>query len=105
MDEDFSTDLEGFFACGNVVSVFDLVDYVTLVAERAGRAAVFPSSPQKNIFYKQEKGCIHSYSANKGRERRFFIYSAAKEHEKCNGISSMGRKDILRKEDIDLPAQ
>ena len=39
VDENFATDMEGLYACGNVASVFDLVDYVTLVSERAGRAA------------------------------------------------------------------
>ncbi|MDI3525293.1 MAG: hypothetical protein PWP60_642 [Candidatus Atribacteria bacterium] len=37
IDERFATMREGFFACGNVVAVFDLVDYVTLVGEIAGK--------------------------------------------------------------------
>lgn len=40
VDEDFATDIPGVFACGNVASVFDLVDYVTLVSERAGKRAM-----------------------------------------------------------------
>jgi len=59
VDEDFSTDLEGFFACGNVASVFDLVDYVTLVAERAGRAAVFPHHPQRKYILQAGEG-VHT---------------------------------------------
>ncbi|MEN3183762.1 MAG: FAD-dependent oxidoreductase [Atribacterota bacterium] len=37
VDEDFACDVPGFFACGNVVAVFDLVDYVTKSAERIGQ--------------------------------------------------------------------
>lgn len=37
VDEDFACDVPGFFACGNVVAVFDLVDHVTKSAERIGK--------------------------------------------------------------------
>ncbi len=39
VDQDMATSVPGFFACGNVVHVHDLVDYVTLTAQRAGRGA------------------------------------------------------------------
>ena len=39
VDENFLTEVDGLYACGNVASVFDLVDYVTLVSEKAGQAA------------------------------------------------------------------
>lgn len=39
VDERMETSVEGIFACGNVVNVFDLVDYVTRSAEVAGRGA------------------------------------------------------------------
>ncbi len=39
VDELMETSVEGIFACGNVVCVFDLVDYVTFTAEVAGRGA------------------------------------------------------------------
>ena len=39
VDERMHTSVEGIFACGNVVSVFDLVDWVTRTAEVAGRGA------------------------------------------------------------------
>ena len=37
--EDMQTSVEGVFACGNVLHVHDLVDYVSAESERAGRSA------------------------------------------------------------------
>lgn len=39
VDERMETSVEGIFACGNVVNVFDLVDYVTRSSQAAGRGA------------------------------------------------------------------
>ena len=39
VDENCQTQVPGIFACGNVLQVHDLVDYVSEEAERAGRAA------------------------------------------------------------------
>jgi NAD(P)H-nitrite reductase large subunit len=39
VNEAMETSVEGIFACGNVVHVHDLVDYVTEESRRAGRAA------------------------------------------------------------------
>lgn len=39
VDESMATNLPGVFAAGNVVAVFDLVDYVSATGEIAGRAA------------------------------------------------------------------
>lgn len=39
VDEDRQTEIEGIFACGNVLHVHDLVDFVSSEAEIAGRAA------------------------------------------------------------------
>ncbi len=39
VDENFMTSCEGIFACGNVLLVHDIVDYVTTDAERAGKNA------------------------------------------------------------------
>ena len=51
VDENFVTSIDGIFACGNVVNVYDLVDYVTYTGEAAGRgAALFAQGklPPKN---------------------------------------------------------
>ena len=39
VDQDRQTEIDGIFACGNVLHVHDLVDYVSEEAEIAGRAA------------------------------------------------------------------
>lgn len=39
VDEGMGTSLPGFFAAGNVVHVYDLVDWVTMAGELAGRSA------------------------------------------------------------------
>ncbi len=39
VDQDRQTDIEGIFACGNVLHVHDLVDYVSEEAEIAGKSA------------------------------------------------------------------
>ncbi len=38
VNEDLETSLQGVFACGNVLHVHDIVDYVTLEAEKAGKS-------------------------------------------------------------------
>ena len=51
VDENFAASIDGIFACGNVVNVYDLVDYVTYTGEAAGRgAALFAQGklPPKN---------------------------------------------------------
>jgi len=40
VDSTMETSVEGVFACGNVVHVYDLVDYVTFSAQRAAKGAV-----------------------------------------------------------------
>ncbi|MBN2546882.1 MAG: FAD-dependent oxidoreductase, partial [Spirochaetes bacterium] len=43
IDDRMSTSVEGIFACGNVVSIYDLVDYVTMAGYIAGRNAALYS--------------------------------------------------------------
>ena len=51
VDQDRQTDLEGVYACGNVLHVHDLVDFVSEEAEIAGRAAA------EYICGKRAKNC------------------------------------------------
>ena len=47
--ENMETSAPGIFACGNVVHVHDLVDYVTMESRRAGKsAALFAKGPSSN---------------------------------------------------------
>lgn len=39
VDEDLQTSVPGIFACGNVLQVHDVVDYVSLEGEKAGKSA------------------------------------------------------------------
>ena len=48
VDQNFETEIDGIFACGNVVHVSDLVDYVSEDGEKAGKyAAAFASGKRK----------------------------------------------------------
>ena len=48
VDNSFQTDSDGIFACGNVLHVHDLVDYVSNEAEKAGEsAALYALSDRK----------------------------------------------------------
>ena len=46
VDQNFETEIDGIFACGNVVHVSDLVDYVSEDGERAGRYAASSAAPE-----------------------------------------------------------
>lgn len=45
--ENMETSIPGVFACGNVVHVHDLVDFVTAESQRAGKAAAYYCSAQE----------------------------------------------------------
>lgn len=50
VDENLETVMSGVFACGNVLHVHDVVDYVTLEAEKAGKSAanyILKKKPKK----------------------------------------------------------
>ena len=58
VDETCQTQIPGIFACGNVLQVHDLVDYVSDEAERAGRgaAAFVRNGEQKAAFIATKPG-------------------------------------------------
>lgn len=58
VDENCQTQVEGIFACGNVLHVHDLVDYVSDEAERAGVAAAryISGSKENNISIATKAG-------------------------------------------------
>lgn len=52
VDDSLETDLEGVFACGNVLHVHDLVDYVSEEAAFAGKSAAAYVNTEKRTFGK-----------------------------------------------------
>ena len=49
VDSELETSVPGIFACGNALQVHDLVDYVSLEGERAGKsAAEYVKNPARN---------------------------------------------------------
>lgn len=57
VDESLETSVEGIFACGNVLHVHDLVDYVTLEALNAGEKAT--EYIKGSIYHKEESAKIN----------------------------------------------
>lgn len=49
VDQDMQTSLPGIFACGNVVHVHDLVDFVTRESQKAGEKAADYAKRQKSV--------------------------------------------------------
>ena len=62
VDGDRETEIEGIFACGNVLHVHDLVDYVSEESAIAGKAAA------KHLFGKKNKAVCHCIKTD-GRVR------------------------------------
>ena len=80
VDENLETDVEGIFACGNVLHVHDLVDFVSEEATRAGKAAASVRREQfkrQNILsqkrssgFSQREACATQYRPRFTENRR-----------------------------------
>ena len=66
VDENLETDIEGIFACGNVLQVHDLVDLVTAEAKRAGKNAIeyINSRYGKELMKKEIIKCVPGENVN-----------------------------------------
>jgi NADPH-dependent 2,4-dienoyl-CoA reductase/sulfur reductase-like enzyme len=80
VDEWMETTVDGIFACGNVVNVFDLVDYVTRTSEVAGRgAAEFVlvgrkrEAPVKVLPGRNVKYVVPQFVSDLGRDIDFYF--------------------------------
>jgi NADPH-dependent 2,4-dienoyl-CoA reductase/sulfur reductase-like enzyme len=63
--ENMETSVDGIFACGNVVHVHDLVDFVTAESQKAGRSAgkyIAGSQPQCSSFIEVKQGSCVNYT-------------------------------------------
>ena len=65
VDENCQTQVPGIFACGNVLQVHDLVDYVSEEAERAGRGAA--------LYVKSESAAGNTVATRAGFGVRYVI--------------------------------
>ena len=59
VDQNRQTSVEGIFACGNVLHVHDLVDYVSEESEIAGRSAAEYIKSQKGEAEGEKPECVH----------------------------------------------
>jgi len=66
VDNNLETDIEGVFACGNVLQVHDLVDLVSAEAKRAGKNAVeyIEDRYGKKLEYEGEIECLAGDNVN-----------------------------------------
>ena len=107
--ENMETSLEGVFACGNVVHVHDLVDYVTQESARAGKAAaeyaLNGSKAGKEIVLKNGNGVTYTVpqkirmAENKNSEvffrvNRIFSDCSIKVYSKDTPIASFKREHM-----------
>ncbi|MBE5817379.1 MAG: FAD-binding protein [Clostridiales bacterium] len=86
VDDTLSTSVDGIFACGNVVHVHDLVDFVTYESRKAGKfAALYLKNNNSNIADNKD---IYNISAQNGV--RYVVPN--KIHKNNSGI---GNVDML----------
>lgn len=105
VDESRQTTQPGVFACGNVLHVHDLVDYVTLESYSAGEGAakyVLGSAPEKKYISTKGVGGVRyivpqKVNLNAGEDVKLYfrvgrVYKGASVVVKYNGYEIMRRK-------------
>ena len=98
VDESMSTSVEGIFACGNVVHVHDLVDYVTRESETAGNNAAKFIKENKTVH--GNKAAPESYEKAKetfqtipGKGVRYIVPHQVNKKSYQKGIKFFFRSD------------
>ncbi len=112
VDDSFMTSLPGIFACGNVLHVHDLVDWVSLEAAEAGRCAALHvrkgmSSSSPSVPVRAGRGVRYTLPQTVSGERDFALSLrvAAPWRDRSVVVRSEGR-EILRKKEMRLhPAE
>lgn len=117
VNESFETNIRGVFACGNVLHVHDLVDYVSEEAELAGKNAVryikdcFPESKDENqISLEASEGIVYTVPRSIQLDRiaesvtiRFRVKNIYKNH--YIGVYFNGERVLHRKKLIMSPGE
>jgi NADPH-dependent 2,4-dienoyl-CoA reductase/sulfur reductase-like enzyme len=86
--ENMETSVEGIFACGNVVHVHDLVDFVTAESQRAGRAAgeyIAHGQPKSDTVIEVKQGSCVNYTVPQ-RIRRENVEKSAELFFRVNNV-------------------
>ena len=122
VDEMRQTDHKGVFACGNVLHVHDLVDYVTLESQLAGQGAadyILGNSPKETVYVNSVTGNGVRYLVpqrvnikNPNDVKLYFrvgqIYKNAKVVLECGGKVISSKKKVKlapgEMEDVLIPA-
>ena len=102
VDSDMQTSAPGIFACGNVVQVHDLVDFVTEEAARAGKAAAlylkkseshgsYGTTPGQGIRY-----VVPQRLNDDGMDKTLF-FRVTNIYRNCATVARCGGKVIARK--------
>lgn len=112
VDESMHTSVDGIFACGNVVGVFDLVDWVTQTAEAAGRGAAeyvlgkkktrdpIRVKPGRNVRF-----VVPQLVRNLGREVDFYFRVQRPERAVRSDVLAAGERFYSRKAKMVRPPE
>lgn len=117
VDESMQTGLPGVFACGNSVHVHDLVDFVTLESQKAGRAAaayamgaVQPEAPSAPLEVQAGSGVTYTVPQRIQPEKLektaeiFFRVNGIYENA-CIVVSAGGQEMLRRRRDHLAPGE
>ena len=117
VDESMQTGLPGVFACGNSVHVHDLVDFVTLESQKAGRAAaayamgaVKPEAPSAPLEVQAGSGVTYTVPQRIQPEKLektaeiFFRVNGIYENA-CIVVSASGQEMLRRRRDHLAPGE
>ena len=108
VDEMRQTDHKGVFACGNVLHVHDLVDFVTMESQLAGQGAadyILGNSPKETVYVKSTTGNGVRYlvpqrvNVKNGNDVKLYfrvgqIYKNAKVVLECDGEVISSKKKV-----------
>jgi NADPH-dependent 2,4-dienoyl-CoA reductase/sulfur reductase-like enzyme len=102
VNSDMQTSVDGIFACGNVVQVHDLVDFVTEEATRAGRAAaLYLEKPESHSCFGTRPGQGVRYvvpqKLNADGADKTLFFRVANVYRNCVTVARCGDKVIARK--------